>query len=183
MLYDVGNVPASLLPYLAEQFNVFGDAGWDIATDDDARRALIREAIALHKIKGTPYAVRRALDLMGVVALMTEWWQRDPKGVPHTFSVAVSLKDQPVDSPAIDAARIDDIRRVVTFWKPVRSHFTMSVSFDPGAETRIRIVSVFSSVQRLESAGQLQPFTVTGSDCIRIVSVVSAIQLLDSTGL
>lgn len=182
VMYDVDNVPGSLLPHLAEQFNVFGDAGWDLALTDEDRRTLIKGAIELHRIKGTRHSVQRALELIGVVALITEWWQREPKGLPHTFSVAVSLRAQPVNSPVIDAARVDDIRRAVSFWKPVRSHFTMSMALDLGAQISVRIVGLFSCVQMLTSAGQLQPFTIAGAEHIRIVSMVSPHQFFTSTG-
>ena len=182
VLYDVANVPASLLPYLAEQFNVLGDAGWDIADTDDERRALIKEAIALHKLKGTRHAVERALDLIGVVAVIVEWWERNPKGVPHTFAIAVSFKDQPVDAPAIDAARQAQIQRVVSFWKPARSHFTMAVGFDKGAELRLRMASVFKASQVLVSAGTMLPFDVSSTLAVRVATVFSPTQVLTSVG-
>lgn len=182
VLYDVDNVPASLLPYLAEQFNVLGDAGWDVADTDDERRALIKEAIALHKLKGTRYAVERALDLIGVVAVIVEWWQRDPAGTPHTFSIALSLKDQPVDASAIDAQLLARIQRAVSFWKPARSHFTMAVGFDKGAELRWRIASVFKANQVLVSTGTLLPFDVSATLALRVGAVINPTQLLTTVG-
>jgi phage tail P2-like protein len=178
VIADVDNVPASLLPHLAEQLNVLGDAGWDMATTEAAQRTLIKEAIALHKLKGTRYAVERALDILGVVALIIEWWQREPQGTPHTFSVSVSLKDQPVDAAAIDAARIEQIRRAVTFWKPVRSHFTMTVGYDKGAELKTRIAAVFVATQVLSSSGVARPYTPGASSAVRAVSIVVPTQLL-----
>lgn len=183
VLYDVDNVPASLLPYLAEQFNVLGDAGWDVADTDDKRRELIKEAIALHKLKGTRYAVQRALDLVGVMATVEEWWERDPQGVPHTFSIALNPKNQPAGAPAIDAQLIAQIQRVVSFWKPARSHFTTAVSIDEATETRWRIANVFSATQVLVSASMLRPFDVSGTLAIRIATAVfSSTQLLTSVG-
>lgn len=182
VLYDVDNVPASLLPYLAEQFNVLGDAGWDVADTDDERRELIKEAIALHKLKGTRYSVRRALDLIGIVAIVVEWWERDPQGVPHTFSIALSLKDQPAGAPAIDAQLLARIQRVVSFWKPARSHYTMAVSFDKGAELRLRIASLFKASHVLVSTGTLLPFDISTKLAMRIATVLSPTQLLTSVG-
>ena len=182
VLYDVDNVPASLLPHLAEQFNVLGDAGWDVTDTDDERRELIKQAIALHKLKGTRYAVQRALDLIGVVAMIVEWWERDPRGVPHTFSIVLSLKDQPIDAPAIDAQLFARIQRVVSFWKPARSHFTTAVGFDQTAEIRWRIANVFGATQVLVSASMLRPFDVGGTLAMRTATVFSPTQLLTSVG-
>lgn len=182
VVYDIERVPESLLPHLAEQFNVLGDAGWDMATTEAKRRALIKEAIALHKLKGTPYAVQRSLDLIGVVALITEWWERTPKGVPHTFSIAVSLKDQPVDSVTVDAARLEKIKRAVTFWKPVRSHFTMAVIFDQGATLGVQIASVFSGSIRVASSGALLPFEVSGHLGALMATIVTPATVLRISG-
>ncbi|MGP8432045.1 phage tail protein I [Paraburkholderia fungorum] len=180
VLYDVDKVPASLLPHLAEQFNVLGDAGWDVADTDDERRALIREAIALHKLKGTRYAVQRALDLMGVVAVIVEWWQRNPQGVPHTFSIMVQLKDQPIGAPPIDASRVDQVRRVVTFWKPARSHFTMTMGFDGAATFGLRVASVFSGQQLLMTLGRLQPFLIEGNIAVSAAIIAAGTQLVNA---
>lgn len=181
VLYDVDSVPASLLPYLAEQFNVLGDAGWDIADTDDERRALIKEAIALHKIKGTPYAVRRALDILGVVGTIVEWWQREPRGAPHTFSISISLKEQASDA-VIDAQRVAQIQRAVSFWKPARSHFSMSIGYDKGAELRMRVANVFSATQILSTSGAMQPFEPRAALTLRSASMFSATALLITSG-
>ena len=182
LVYDLDRVPESLLPHLAEQFNVLGDAGWDVATTEAKRRALVQAAISLHKLKGTPYAVRRALDLIGVVALITEWWERVPKGTPHTFTVAVSLKDQPVDSVTVDAVRLEKIQRAVAFWKPVRSHFSMAVIFDRGATLGVQIASVFSGSTRLESSGALLPFEVSGRLGTLMASIATPTTVLQISG-
>lgn len=181
VVYDVDNVPASLLPYLAEQFDVLGDAGWDLANTEEERRALIKEAIWLHKIKGTPYAVRRALDILGVAALIVEWWQREPKGVPHTFSVFISLKEQAAGA-VIDAERVAQIRRAVSAWKPARSHFSIGIGYDRGAELRMRVASVFSATQTLSTSGVMRPFETRSALTLRGASIFSATELLITSG-
>ena len=64
-VYDIDNVDESALYDLATQFNVLGLRGWQLAQTTARRRALIKEAIQLHQKAGTPYAVRRALALVG----------------------------------------------------------------------------------------------------------------------
>lgn len=59
------------LPLLAESRSLIDEDGYGLATDDPARRRLIKQAIKLHRKKGTPYAIKlflKALD-MGEVRL------------------------------------------------------------------------------------------------------------------
>lgn len=183
VIADTDSVPASLLPHLAEQRNVLGDAGWDMATSEAARRTLVKEAIALHKLKGTRYAVERALGILGVVALIVEWWQREPKGQPYTFSVYISLKEQLADAAAIDAARLEQIRRAITFWKPVRCHFGMTVGYDKGVELQLRLAMVFGATQTLSTSGAMLPFTTKSVLSMRSTSIFAPTQLLTASGV
>lgn len=54
--------PSELLPYLAAEVSV---DGWELAESDDARRALIKAAIALHQKRGTPWAIREVIRRLG----------------------------------------------------------------------------------------------------------------------
>ena len=185
VLYDFDNVEASALTHLAEQFNVLGDAGWDMAgagaNPEAKKRALLKEAIALHRIKGTPYAVKRSLELLGVNATVIEWFQTAPQGVPHTFILDAQVTDQPAGAPAIDAARIDQIKRAVTFWKPARSHFTLRVGL--GMSTSLRMASVFSGTQCLATEGAMLPLDVAATTGLRTASLLSGAQLLIGSGI
>lgn len=154
VLYDFDHVEASALIHLAEQFNVLGDAGWDMANTEAKKRALLKEAIALHRIKGTPYALKRAMTLLGIDPQVTEWFESVPAGAPYTFNLDAKVVDWPAGEVAIDAVKTEKIRRVASFWKPARSHFTLRVGL--GMSTDLRVASVFGATQVLVSAGALQ---------------------------
>ena len=70
---DVGKVlvqfpdfaPEEALPYLAEQHNVQGYRGYLLATTEQQKRDLIKSATYLHKIAGTPFAIKRAILAVG----------------------------------------------------------------------------------------------------------------------
>lgn len=64
MVYLVDIVNSSALPWLGEQFSLFGD-GWELAESDDVRRALIKSAIELHRYKGTPWSIREIIRRFG----------------------------------------------------------------------------------------------------------------------
>lgn len=62
MLIDIA--PESALTAFADQFSLFGD-GWEFAHLDDEQRELIKGAIQIHRHKGTPWAIKRTLALLG----------------------------------------------------------------------------------------------------------------------
>jgi len=64
-VYDIDNVPESTLFDLADQFNVLGFRGWVLASTTEQRRQLVKNSIELHRVAGTPFAVKRALESVG----------------------------------------------------------------------------------------------------------------------
>lgn len=65
LTYLVDLVGADVLPFLAKQFDVLGLNGYGLATTDAEKRAAIREAIYIHRTKGTPNSIRAALARYG----------------------------------------------------------------------------------------------------------------------
>lgn len=63
-LLDV--VPAVALPALALQYGVTGYNGWRYALTEADQRALLKRAIPLHQYKGTEYAIKEALKMIGL---------------------------------------------------------------------------------------------------------------------
>jgi len=61
-LWDVENCPVSLLPWLAWALSV---DNWDSGWSETTKRATLREAVRLHRSKGTVGAVKRALAAAG----------------------------------------------------------------------------------------------------------------------
>ncbi|HAT1684425.1 TPA: phage tail protein I [Klebsiella oxytoca] len=65
LVYLVDLTEPTALPWLADQFALTGDNGWSLAESEDARRALIKNAIELHRYKGTPWSVRQVIRNLG----------------------------------------------------------------------------------------------------------------------
>lgn len=65
LVYLIDTVPSEALPYLGQQFDVMGLKGWDFCNNDQQRRELIKNAIEIHKYKGTRYGITRALQSIG----------------------------------------------------------------------------------------------------------------------
>jgi len=66
----VDHVEASALPALGWAFGAFGE-DWNAATTDE-RRALIRRVIARRRKRGTPWAIRDALQALGHEVVIRE---------------------------------------------------------------------------------------------------------------
>ncbi|MFD2645146.1 phage tail protein [Pseudomonas japonica] len=65
LVYLVDLVKPNLLPVLADQFSLIDEAAWLLAESDEARRNLIKSSAMLHRYKGTPWAVREVIRLLG----------------------------------------------------------------------------------------------------------------------
>ncbi|MCX4139360.1 phage tail protein I [Paraburkholderia sp. SEWSISQ10-3 4] len=61
-LWSADRCPLAWLPWLAWALAV---DGWELAESEDAKRALIKGSLALHRKKGTPWAVREVIRRLG----------------------------------------------------------------------------------------------------------------------
>jgi phage tail P2-like protein len=119
ILASIDTLSAGVLEHLAAQYDL---TAWDSAWPIDTKRAVLKTAIADKRKKGTRGAVQRAIEAVAPLATITEWWQKTPKGAPHTFEIDVLQ-----DGEAVDAETVADVIAQVNDSKPVRSHFTFSV--------------------------------------------------------
>lgn len=111
LVYDIANVAASALPYLAEQFNIVGPV-WQHLQGEAAQRAAILGAIAWHKAKGTPWAITEALGWIGVAAVPD-----DLRGLPTRWAAyELVLETQP------EAGEMAAIIALAQFAAPARAH-------------------------------------------------------------
>jgi phage tail P2-like protein len=65
LVYLIDLVKPSLLPILADQFSLLDEAAWQLAESQGAKRNLIKGAGELHRFKGTPWAIREVIRLLG----------------------------------------------------------------------------------------------------------------------
>ncbi|MFB2538799.1 phage tail protein [Acinetobacter sp. c3-l95] len=57
-------VTPTALTAFADHFSLLGD-GWEFANNENEQRELIKGAIEIHRHKGTPWAIKRTLQLLG----------------------------------------------------------------------------------------------------------------------
>ena len=92
LVYLVDLVDASALPSLATQFHIEGLEGWLFAKNEQEKRDFIKQAIELHKYKGTPWAVRRVLEILSLPGIVSEWFEYGGKA--YFFKIEITLKNQ-----------------------------------------------------------------------------------------
>ncbi|MEW5607955.1 MULTISPECIES: phage tail protein I [Pseudomonas] len=128
---DSARCPPNFLPWLAWAWKV---DGWEAAYTDDQRRALIREAIPVHKTKGTVGAIRRVLKAVRVNADYKEW-REIPNAAPYTFQVTAWANDNRPGEGSIISPQLEErLRALVDATKNERSHYTfrLGARFDGG---------------------------------------------------
>lgn len=106
----IDELPESVLTHLAARLHV--DV-WDPAWSLERKRTAVRNAVQVHRYKGTVQAVRLALEPFADVR-MEEWFEYG--GSPYNFRVLVDTQ-VPTEQLYLD------IRRAVSAVKNVRSHF------------------------------------------------------------
>lgn len=90
-LWNPQTCPAALLPWLAWALSA---DQWEASWPEPTRRAVIAEALELHRRKGTPWAVERALIVAGAPnAQVVEWFDyAGAPGAPFHFKVVVDIE-------------------------------------------------------------------------------------------
>lgn len=72
----------NILDLLAWQFHI---EGYDKAQNIQEKKNLIKNAIELHRHKGTPYAIKKVFESLGILAELQEWFEYN--GEPYKFKV------------------------------------------------------------------------------------------------
>lgn len=83
-----------LLPLLASAFHIEGLEGWSFAKTDTEKRNLLKQAILIHRYKGTKAALKRVLKVLNVNGKIKEWFEYD--GRPMYFKVLLEVFDKPL---------------------------------------------------------------------------------------
>lgn len=132
-IYDIDNVDASVLPHLAEQFDVLGFKGWALADTDAKRRTLLKNAVKIHSTAGTPFSVLTALNSVGFGGAALE--ENPPlladgsveaNGTESATGQKWARFRVTFASP-LPADKTDLVESLINVWKPARSHLIWEV--------------------------------------------------------
>ena len=106
--------PAELLPWLAWAFSI---DEWQQGWTEEEQRGVIRNALFIHKHKGTLAALKRAVEPLGYIIHIIEWFDDSPVGIPFTFRLEVGVTNKPLEE-----ATYAQIETLIETYKNVRSH-------------------------------------------------------------
>ncbi len=95
-LWNPDLLHVDFLPFLAWALSV--DA-WDSSWTEDRKRHAIKAAIALHRVKGTPAALKTALNALELGVQVKEWFEYG--GKPYHFRLDVELSDSGLNESEI----------------------------------------------------------------------------------
>lgn len=165
--------PVPLLPYLAWEWSV---DEWVPAWSDDIKRSTIAASWDVHSVKGTRYAIERAIEATGLGATVKEWF--DYGGARFRFRLDVN----DTESRPWTTKEFNTLYRVAIRSKNVRSYLERidlkptpsRVAVYAGAATITRI-TVRPSVDAISQlAGQASLYSgVVARSRIRIKPVVN----------
>lgn len=107
----IDELPEDVLTLLAWQWHV---DFYDLALPLETKRNLIKSSIAVHRIKGTPAAVKDVLEMVYGAGEVKEWFNYD--GTPYHFRVSIPMGD---DVPTAES--VATLRKCIKSVKNVRS--------------------------------------------------------------
>jgi phage tail P2-like protein len=127
MLADIRaqRINNNILPRLQNQSTAVLDflAHWhfDLDVYDDTlnygTKLLLVQGAILNKIrKGTPSAVKFAMQTVFNYCELEEWWQTTPHGVPNTFKIKIA-------DPLVDPVRVNAMIKTILAVKNARTYF------------------------------------------------------------
>ena len=120
LVYVIDTVSASALPTLARQFDIEGFRGYFLATTDEQRRAIIKQAIELKRYMGTVWSIRQAMIAVGFQdATLVEGIDT---GDPATDWARFSIETIIGDTVSIDGIAQSNLAKLIREYKPVRSY-------------------------------------------------------------
>lgn len=133
------------LDHLARYFDA---DPWRDEWSEDEKRSVLRSVIEIKRHAGTLYAVKAALRSLGCASTVVEWWEKSPKGTPHTFEVNVQMEDAEGEG---FVERQETVIKLIENAKPARSQFELVIkgSMEGGCATHAYMRTV--SVKRLRN--------------------------------
>ena len=133
IIKDIDQVPSQFLPFIAWQKSV---DYWDENWQEELKRKVIKESRALHRLKGTPAAIKKALEPFGYEVTLIEWFNAEPNLVPGTFNLELN-----VIGKSLNVETYSEINRLVSESKAASRHLAnLTVTINPILTIRNLIV-------------------------------------------
>ena len=130
--FDPGTIPQELLPWLASWVNLVLDDTWPL----ERRRALVKSAVELYQMRGTPRGVKEYIfaytgvepnieeDFAGLILGESAQLGRNTVlgggGGQYTFTVTLELEDP-------DSVELGQLRTIIEEEKPAHTSYTLRI--------------------------------------------------------
>lgn len=150
VLWNPDACPVELLPVLAWTLSV---DWWDDEWTEEQKRAVVKASIAVHRKKGTPWAVEYGLSVLGFPANVSEWFEYD--GERGRFRVWLE------SGTRVTERDIRSIANMIRAYKNTRSHLEALVVPMPVMNTT-RIAGAGRVPQRISGGLHYEPQNIQG---------------------
>ncbi|MBN3725628.1 phage tail protein I [Burkholderia sp. Ac-20379] len=131
-LIDPDRIPLPFLPWLAWHMGV---ETWKDYWPESIKRARVKAAIRIARVKGTAEAVRQVCASFGANVAMREWFETTPPGQPGTFEIVMTVGGR--DDVPVTADYVADIIDEVDRAKRGTAHYTLTQGFSASGKQRI----------------------------------------------
>lgn len=121
LLISIDQLTSTQLDHMAISWDA---TVWRDSWPVELKRSVLKNTISEKRKKGTVRAVKDALASISSVASIVEWWQTEPKGIPHTFTIYAT---QAEIEGTIDVEMQEDLIALIDDAKPLRSHYTFVI--------------------------------------------------------
>ncbi|KVC61851.1 phage tail protein I [Burkholderia ubonensis] len=131
-LMDPDKIPLAFLPWLAWHVGV---ETWKDYWPEQVKRARVKTAIRIARVKGTAEAVRQVCASFGANVAMREWFETTPRGKPGTFEILLTVGSR--DGVPATAEYVADIRAEVDRAKRGTAHYIFKQGYSANGTQRI----------------------------------------------
>lgn len=170
---NIDNLPMSVIEHLAWMFHISSKSeGWGVASTDADKRNLVKNAIILHKMKGTRHAIEYVLNILGLSGEIQEWFEY--AGAPYTFRVKVK------SGAEVTTEKIINLRALINEYKNKRSELEdlSLTSYVQGQTPKVAIgmkaiikVSLFPVVSNADITVSMSDFDMITEQVIETLCV------------
>lgn len=143
-LIDPDAIPLSLLPWLAWHLSV---DTWRDSWPEKVKRARVKAAIRIARIRGTATAVREVCASFGANVTMREWFEMTPRGKPGTFEIV--LDSGVINGLPSTAEYVSDIIAAVNRAKRGTAHYTFTQRLSMRGCQRVGAAARVAAYRRL----------------------------------
>lgn len=162
--YNLYKLTSEQLDHLAYSWDA---SVWRQSWKIEIKRSVLKSIILDKRKRGTLGAVKSAIESIGSVSEIKEWWQEEPKGTPHTFTVTARLNSY---EGVLDGDLQEDLIGLIDDAKPVRSHYKFILQ----KKFSSNIWSV--GLYRKLSYARVKGGSITGTETATAIGLIPAVR-------